>query len=442
MMISQPRGTAAAMAEVTQIPAPNYSQIPNVLFDVWMPILGQSEFSVLMYIARLTFGFHQPEAQRGMRRIAEKTGMNKDTVSKSVESLIGRGLLTCKTGFRGRFIYEINVAAEKPECTEKPDSRVYGKTGQYCTEKPDTLKKPLKRNSSSSNKKEKTALETASSSSEPRAQRREEKASALQQPDAPEQKSKALFSSQADEDDEKTPSGSSRVPEQPTYAQATAWQNSLLSNGAKFSTPRSEQKAAEQKPAKREPLADPEEEMKARLRERPLELDVDHAVEKIEQTLSRNGAAKLRDFLEWETPRSTGNIRSVGHYIKLAKDLGRESMTAGWRSAESLQVAEKLKQKCPFGCSDGFMPLAGGGWVFCEHTTEAFRKDSKNLRTLDALTPKDFQGRCLKCKGLGQFIENGKTAGFCDCALGRDLKSATERRVPRSEQAGKKSEAA
>jgi hypothetical protein len=78
--IQRARPPHACRPASTTVPQFNYSQIPNALIDVWMPLLPASEFIVLMCVARFTFGFHRDEVEMGMRLIAQRTGLHLQTV--------------------------------------------------------------------------------------------------------------------------------------------------------------------------------------------------------------------------------------------------------------------------------------------------------------------------------------------------------------------------
>lgn len=72
--------------------------IPNVVFDEWMPILGQAEFKVVMVIARQTFGWISEETggskardQISYTQFQGKTGMKNAALTEAITSLEDRG---------------------------------------------------------------------------------------------------------------------------------------------------------------------------------------------------------------------------------------------------------------------------------------------------------------------------------------------------------------
>jgi hypothetical protein len=74
---------------------PNYTDYPNALFDHWMRILEPSEFSVLMAIARFTFGFpsNPPGIATEIDVLAKRSGLDEQTVAAALASLTARGIL-------------------------------------------------------------------------------------------------------------------------------------------------------------------------------------------------------------------------------------------------------------------------------------------------------------------------------------------------------------
>jgi len=69
-----------------------YTQTPNSLFDV-MKDMDECELKVVLYICRLTFGYHRDEIKISTRKLAEAIGMNTASVSKGAEAAVKRGLI-------------------------------------------------------------------------------------------------------------------------------------------------------------------------------------------------------------------------------------------------------------------------------------------------------------------------------------------------------------
>ena len=93
---------------------PNTSAIPNILFDVWMNKLSPAEFKVLMCVARKTYGWHKHIDTISLQQIENCTGLSRKGVIKTIEALIGHGLIIkikSKTSYGDDAPnqYEINV---------------------------------------------------------------------------------------------------------------------------------------------------------------------------------------------------------------------------------------------------------------------------------------------------------------------------------------------
>lgn len=85
----------------------NITQVPNVLFDIYLPLLSESELKVIMVVVRQTFGWI--DMRTGIRkerdRIAisqfiHKTGLSKRIISIAIQKLCVRGLLET-TDYKG-----------------------------------------------------------------------------------------------------------------------------------------------------------------------------------------------------------------------------------------------------------------------------------------------------------------------------------------------------
>lgn len=78
------------------IQPPNYTQIPNIILDHWLPILGHAELKVLMAICRKTFGWHKATDQISASQLEKLTGLKEYHVRKSAKSLMEKGMIIKK----------------------------------------------------------------------------------------------------------------------------------------------------------------------------------------------------------------------------------------------------------------------------------------------------------------------------------------------------------
>ncbi len=75
---------------------PNYTQIPNIFFDVLLPTLGFNEMRVLLSIYRKTFGWQKTIDYISLSQLEKMTGSSRTHIIESVESLIKKGLIVKK----------------------------------------------------------------------------------------------------------------------------------------------------------------------------------------------------------------------------------------------------------------------------------------------------------------------------------------------------------
>lgn len=78
-----------------KIPAPNYTHTPNVCFDEIFKTLTEGELRVILVIIRQTFGWHKNYDRISLNQLAEKSGMERKSVCRSLNSLIKKNLI-CK----------------------------------------------------------------------------------------------------------------------------------------------------------------------------------------------------------------------------------------------------------------------------------------------------------------------------------------------------------
>ncbi len=106
------------------LPAPNYTQAPNVLFDELFKTLSEGDLRVVLVLVRQTFGWHKPFDRISLSQIAEKTGMAKPSVCRSLGTLIKKGLVQKKKfGSAGqeRCYYSLVMEEQKGDPVDPSD---------------------------------------------------------------------------------------------------------------------------------------------------------------------------------------------------------------------------------------------------------------------------------------------------------------------------------
>jgi replication protein O len=88
--------------------SPNYTQVPDELFDILMPQLSEAELRVLLYIIRRTFGWKKNSDDISLKQLVEGirtkdggfldhgAGIGKTSAVKAVKGLVEKGIITAK----------------------------------------------------------------------------------------------------------------------------------------------------------------------------------------------------------------------------------------------------------------------------------------------------------------------------------------------------------
>src|ERR687886_822063 len=116
---------------------PNYTPVPDELFDEQLPDLSGAELKVLLYIIRRTFGFKKESDNISLNQLLygitttegtvldRGTGLTKATLLKTLKSLVEKNLIISK---RRQSVekgneptsYHLNIIGEKKEKNNTP----------------------------------------------------------------------------------------------------------------------------------------------------------------------------------------------------------------------------------------------------------------------------------------------------------------------------------
>jgi len=88
--------------------SPNYTQVPNDLFDIHMAHMGMAELKVLMAIMRWTFGFHLTERHLSLTKLQAITGLSRSSVMDGIAEAVGHGFIEKEPG-NGVTLFRVNV---------------------------------------------------------------------------------------------------------------------------------------------------------------------------------------------------------------------------------------------------------------------------------------------------------------------------------------------
>ncbi len=98
-----------------RIPAPNYTQIPNAIFDLMADKdagMTEAELRVILAIARKTFGWHKKRDKISLTQLEQLTSLRRSSVVSGVKAAIKRGIVRQTldtTDKRGGMFYELVV---------------------------------------------------------------------------------------------------------------------------------------------------------------------------------------------------------------------------------------------------------------------------------------------------------------------------------------------
>ena len=98
---------------------PNYTQCPNRILDN-IRDFTPAEFCCLMYLARVTLGWHKQTIRVGTRTIAQAVGMTHQHISTQLKSLEAKGWITKKpsTNPQKAPTYTLNIVATGDDTEE------------------------------------------------------------------------------------------------------------------------------------------------------------------------------------------------------------------------------------------------------------------------------------------------------------------------------------
>ena len=79
--------------DATGIREPGFTRTPNGLLEILLPILGEAELKVALFISRKTHGWHKKDDDLSLSQFEEGTGLSRPSVVAGINGLVGRGLL-------------------------------------------------------------------------------------------------------------------------------------------------------------------------------------------------------------------------------------------------------------------------------------------------------------------------------------------------------------
>jgi phage replication O-like protein O len=93
-------------------PAPNYTQVPNILLDEHIQQMSDAELRVTLAIVRKTIGWQKRRDKISITQLEKLTGMSRQGVLNGVSSGLIRGTISRIPDGDG-YIYELTISSEK-----------------------------------------------------------------------------------------------------------------------------------------------------------------------------------------------------------------------------------------------------------------------------------------------------------------------------------------
>lgn len=72
---------------------PNFTMVPNIMFDEWQAQLSPAAFSCLMVVSRKTYGWQKRADEIAQSQFETLTGMSKNTVKAALAELLKKSIL-------------------------------------------------------------------------------------------------------------------------------------------------------------------------------------------------------------------------------------------------------------------------------------------------------------------------------------------------------------
>jgi len=130
-----------------RIPQPNYTQVPNVVLDEYLPEATPAEAKVLLWLCRSTFGWHRDwtdSRYSSLAQIVKRTGLSKQGVINSLKALHSRQLVRWRIDPEtSAKAYSLRLVDEQPQA-EVPTqpSTLSRPEAVHSVDQPGTLSRP------------------------------------------------------------------------------------------------------------------------------------------------------------------------------------------------------------------------------------------------------------------------------------------------------------
>ena len=101
---------------MNKIPAPNYTQTPNQIFEEFLPLMGVAELKVVLAIVRNTFGWHRNAHRMSLSYFTQATGLSRQGVLDGLNAGIQRGII-CRHKMGQSYEYSLRIDDETSQAS-------------------------------------------------------------------------------------------------------------------------------------------------------------------------------------------------------------------------------------------------------------------------------------------------------------------------------------
>ena len=93
---------------------PNFTMVPNIMFDEWQSELSPAAFSCLMVVSRKTYGWQKRMDEIAQSQFEALTGMSKNTVKAALAELLKKNILKVESDPTKRTAtkYSLNIQVD------------------------------------------------------------------------------------------------------------------------------------------------------------------------------------------------------------------------------------------------------------------------------------------------------------------------------------------
>lgn len=103
---------------------PNHTEVPNDLFDKFLPLMHESELKVVLHAIRKTRGYHRGSDEISLSQFVKATGLSRQAVMDGLRAATERGIIReLSKGKRGIRSYQLVYSGDQSTQATSLDNR-------------------------------------------------------------------------------------------------------------------------------------------------------------------------------------------------------------------------------------------------------------------------------------------------------------------------------